>query len=167
MKNQHWGMLLGLLWAGMASAQTLVLSVPGSGRVAEVMVSPGQQVRAGTLLIQLDARAANALLAQRQAERDALREEQAEAQRELDRAEELFERTVLSVTDLQLARSAFAKVDAQYRAAEAAALRAEAELEDLRINAPADGIVKSVLVARGQVVVNRCQVTPMLEFEVR
>jgi RND family efflux transporter MFP subunit len=167
MKNQHWGMLLGLLWAGMASAQTLVLSVPGSGRVAEVMVSPGQQVRAGTLLIQLDARAANALLAQRQAERDALREEQAEAQRELDRAEELFERTVLSVTDLQLARSAFAKVDAQYRAAEAAALRAEAELEDLRINAPTDGIVKSVLVARGQVVVNRCQVTPMLEFEVR
>ena len=167
MKNQHWGILLGLLWAGMASAQTLVLSVPGSGRVAEVMVSPGQQVRAGTLLIQLDARAANALLAQRQAERDALREEQAEAQRELDRAEELFERTVLSVTDLQLARSAFAKVDAQYRAAEAAALRAEAELEDLRINAPADGIVKSVLVARGQVVVNRCQVTPMLEFEVR
>jgi RND family efflux transporter MFP subunit len=167
MKNQHWGMLLGLLWAGMASAQTLVLSVPGSGRVAEVMVSPGQQVRAGTLLIRLDARAANALLAQRQAERDALREEQAEAQRELDRAEELFERTVLSVTDLQLARSAFAKVDAQYRAAEAAALRAEAELEDLRINAPADGIVKSVLVARGQVVVNRCQVTPMLEFEVR
>ncbi len=155
MKNQHWGMLLGLLWAGMASAQTLVLSVPGSGRVAEVMVSPGQQVRAGTLLIQLDARAANALLAQRQAER------------ELDRAEELFERTVLSVTDLQLARSAFAKVDAQYRAAEAAALRAEAELEDLRINAPTDGIVKSVLVARGQVVVNRCQVTPMLEFEVR
>ena len=167
MKNQHWGMLLGLLWAGMASAQTLVLSVPGSGRVAEVMVSPGQQVRAGTLLIQLDARAANALLAQRQAERDALREEQAEAQRELDRAEELFERTVLSVTDLQLARSAFAKVDAQYRAAEAAALRAVAELEDLRINAPTDGIVKSVLVARGQVVVNRCQVTPMLEFEVR
>jgi RND family efflux transporter MFP subunit len=167
MKNQHWGMLLGLLWAGMASAQTLVLSVPGSGRVAEVMVSPGQQVRAGTLLIRLDARAANALLAQRQAERDALREEQAEAQRELDRAEELFERTVLSVTDLQLARSAFAKVDAQYRAAEAAALRAEAELEDLRINAPTDGIVKSVLVARGQVVVNRCQVTPMLEFEVR
>lgn len=167
MKNQHWGMLLGLLWAGMASAQTLVLSVPGSGRVAEVMVSPGQQVRAGTLLIQLDARAANALLVQRQAERDGLREQQAEAQRELDRAEELFERTVLSVTDLQLARSAFAKVDAQFRAAEAAALRAEAELEDLRINAPTDGIVKSVLVARGQVVVNRCQVTPMLEFEVR
>ena len=167
MKNQRWGLLLGLLWAGMASAQTLMLSVPGSGRVAEVAVSPGQQVSAGALLIQLDARAANALLAQRQAERDALREEQAEAQRELDRAEELFERTVLSVTDLQLARSAFAKVDAQYRAAEAAVLRAEAELEDLRVHAPADGIVKSVLVAPGQVVVNRCQVTPMLEFEVR
>jgi RND family efflux transporter MFP subunit len=167
MKNQRWGLLLGLLWAGMASAQTLMLSVPGSGRVAEVTVNPGQQVRAGALLIQLDARAANALLAQRQAERDALREEQAEAQRELDRAEELFERTVLSVTDLQLARSAFAKVDAQYRAAEAAALRAEAELEDLRIHAPADGVVKSVLVAPGQVVVNRCQVTPMLEFDLR
>jgi RND family efflux transporter MFP subunit len=158
---------LGLFWAGMASAQTLMLSVPGSGRVAEVAVSAGQEVRAGALLIQLDARAANALLVQRQAERDALREEQAEVQRELDRAEELFERTVLSVTDLQLARSAFAKVDAQYRAAEAAALRAEAELEDLRINAPGDGVVKSVLVAPGQVVVNRCQVTPMLEFEVR
>lgn len=167
MKNQRWGLLLGLLWAGMASAQTLMLSVPGSGRVAEVAVSTGQEVRAGALLIQLDARAANALLAQRQAERDALREEQAEAQRELDRAEELFERTVLSVTDLQLARSAFAKVDAQYRAAEAAALRAEAELEDLRMSAPADGIVRSVLVAPGQVVVNRCQVTPMLEFDLR
>ena len=167
MKNQRCGLLLGLFWAGMASAQTLMLSVPGSGRVAEVAVSAGQEVRAGALLIQLDARAANALLAQRQAERDALREEQAEVQRELDRAEELFERTVLSVTDLQLARSAFAKVDAQYRAAEAAALRAEAELEDLRINAPGDGVVKSVLVAPGQVVVNRCQVTPMLEFEVR
>jgi RND family efflux transporter MFP subunit len=167
MKNQRWGLLLGLLWAGMASAQTLMLSVPGSGRVAEVAVNPGQEVRAGALLIQLDARAANALLAQRQAARDALREEQAEAQRELDRAEELFERTVLSVTDLQLARSAFAKVDAQYRAAEAAALRAEAELEDLRIHAPADGVVKSVLVAPGQVVVNRCQVTPMLEFDLR
>jgi RND family efflux transporter MFP subunit len=167
MKNQRCGRLLGLFWAGMASAQTLMLSVPGSGRVAEVAVSAGQEVRAGALLIQLDARAANALLVQRQAERDALREEQAEVQRELDRAEELFERTVLSVTDLQLARSAFAKVDAQYRAAEAAALRAEAELEDLRINAPGDGVVKSVLVAPGQVVVNRCQVTPMLEFEVR
>ncbi len=167
MKNQRWGLLLGLLWTGMASAQTLILSVPGSGRVAEVAVSPGQQVRAGTLLIQLDARAANALLAQKRAERDALRAEQTEAQRELDRAEELFERTVLSVTDLQLARSAFAKVNAQYGAGEAAVLRAEAELEDLRINAPADGVVKSVLVAPGQVVVNRCQVTPMLEFDPR
>ena len=167
MNTQSWGMLLGLLWSGMVSAQSIMLSVPGSGRVAEVAVSAGQQVSAGTLMIQLDTRAENALLAQKQAESDALREEQAEAQRELDRAEELFERTVLSVTDLQLARTMFAKVDAQYRAAEAAGLRAQAELDDLRMTAPADGVVKAVLVMPGQVVVNRCQATPMLEFDLR
>ncbi len=71
------------------------------------------------------------------------------------------------MTDLQAARSAFAKLDALFRAAEAAVLRAEAALEDLHMTAPADGVVKAVLVAPGQVIVNRCEVTPMLEFEAR
>ncbi len=57
------GLLLAALWSGMASAQAMILSVPGSGRIAEVAVSAGQQVAAGALLIRLDTRAAEAALA--------------------------------------------------------------------------------------------------------
>ncbi len=136
-----------LQWAGRVE-----LAVPVSGVVRRVPVQPGQTVKRGAVLLELDLRgfraareAARARLAGREADL-------AEARRERERAEELYERTVLSDHELRLARIAHTQAKAAVAEARAALTRAELELEYATLRAPFDAVVLERRAAPGQVV---------------
>jgi RND family efflux transporter MFP subunit len=144
-------------WANRAS-----LSVPVDGLVTQMKVRPGDSVEAGAELVLLDARVAQAHVAQA---RSAVRKYQllrAEAQREWDRAKELYDRTVLSQHELQVAEIDFANADADYRAARSAQVASEVGLELHTVKAPFAARVLAVHAAPGQAVIGSQQVQPLV-----
>lgn len=96
-----------------------------AGRVTEVPVASGQEVAQGDLLLQLDDRAARAALAEAEATLD-------ETRQEYDRYRQLQDSNAAADARLEQARGDF-------RRAEASALMAEADLDDLSIAAPFAG----------------------------
>jgi len=143
-------------------SQRAVLSTPVSGVIGAVPVRPGQQVAAGQLLLSLDPRPFRNALADAEAQVNKHRLHRDEARRELERTRELYERTVISVHDLQLAEIAFAAAQSDHASAEAALAEAQLQLEYSRLQAPFAGIVLAVPVTTGMTVVNTQQATPLV-----
>jgi RND family efflux transporter MFP subunit len=142
--------------------QRVVLSTPASGLVTAVPAASGERVSKGQLLVQLDTRPFES--AQREAEAQAHKHKlnRDEAERELQRTRELYERTVISVHDLQVQEIAFASAEADYASARAVLDAARLHLEYASIRAPFAGLVLEVAVAPGQTVINNQQATPMI-----
>ena len=145
-------------------AETSTLSTPLSGRIGAIRVDVGDRVKKNALLAALDARPFQAEIRRAKAELARLEGALKIAERERRHAEELYDRTVLSTTALE---------DAQVREEEAAAAvaRASAELELARLDleysqlrAPFAGIITARHIHPGEVVSNRCEITPMLEI---
>lgn len=142
--------------------QKAALSVPVSGVVEAINVVQGQRVAKGAVLLSLDKRpfqyrlqSARSRMAQFAPGRD-------EARNELQRAEELYERTVLSQVELDQAKIDFAEKDARYQEAGADVDQAELDLEYAELKAPFDLIVLKSHVVVGQTVINRLQATPLV-----
>ncbi len=166
-----WGLLL-LGLAQSASAlevegelrwlRRVELGLPLSGVVAEVSVQPGQRVAEGELLLKLDARLQQAQL--RRAEARNAREQLAmeEAERELERAEELYARTLLSDHDLQVARLAHAEAKAARQDASSALSEARVQLDYTRLKAPFDALVLERRVEPGESVNSELGSQPLL-----
>ena len=129
------------------------LSTPASGIVRELAVAPGQRVEADALLGQLD---------DRRAQVTRLKLTLEEAEREYERAMELYERTVISERDRQLAEIALSVARAEHAAATAELTRARVDLEDTRLTAPFAGVVVGVHVTPGETNSNDQAVTPMV-----
>jgi RND family efflux transporter MFP subunit len=104
-----------------------VIEAKVSGRIEQVAVAPGQQVQAGELLAQLDAREIQAKLDQAVAARD-------QAVRELERARTLLEQKIT-------ARAEFDTVEARERIAAGAVAETQTALGYTRIVAPFDGVI--------------------------
>jgi len=138
------------------------LGTPVSGVVAEVPVAVGDRVTAGQELVRLDPRRFEADLARAKAELKRQELARKEARQELDRAEELYARTVISAHDLEQARIDFASVDASLAAARAAATQAQVDYDDSVVRAPMDGVVVRRRVDPGQTVVSRLQSQPLV-----
>lgn len=138
-------------------ARRVELTTPVSGKIAEVLAQPNEHVRKNQSLLRLDARGFQAQVDQAKAGLDKAKPAREEAQRELDRAHELYDRTVLSNHELELARIAFARADAEYRSAQAALKQAQLDLEYSVIRAPFDGIVVQRNAEAGQTVVAQLQ----------
>lgn len=143
-------------------SQRVELTTPVSGKVLEVKVNEGSLVRQGDALLALDSRAFRAHIRQAEGELVRAREKQSEARRELERGKELFERTVISIHDLQLIKIDFASAEAKLREAEAKLSLARLDLEYSTLRAPFNGRVILRNVEPGQVVVTRLQTTPLL-----
>lgn len=148
-------------------AERVTLSVPVSGVVEQVLVQPGAAVAARQTLLVLDTREAKAHLAKANSALKYLDLQRAEAEREWDRARELFDRTVLSERELQLAEISLAHADAEYQAAQAAQVDATVTLEVHTLKAPFAAWVSAVPVATGQAVINSQQATPLLTLVAR
>lgn len=164
--------LAGLLMSGPLAAQDLsavtgwnnrvTLSTVASGMVAKVNVASGDVVERGALLLELDQRKIQAKLAAAVARREAAAQLNSEARRELDRALELYEQTLLSDHERKLAEIDLAKADAALREAEVRLTEVRLQREYSRLTAPFNGLVVEVHVQPGQAVVNRQQPMPLV-----
>lgn len=148
-------------------ADRVEVSVPVSGRVVQVDVRPGDSLAAGQALLQFDTRIARARAAEARAAVKRRDLQRAEARREWERAQELFDRTVLSVRELQLAEIGHNAAEADYQAARAALVAAEVELEYLQPVAPFAARVLAVHVAPGQAVVSADRAQPLVTLAAR
>ena len=123
---------------------------------------PGQSVGKGDELVSLDPRGFSAEVDRRKAAHRHARAMLAEAQREDERAIELYERTVLSDFERNQALIGLQSARAAAQAARADLVKAELDLERSVIRAPFDGRVLSVTVAPGQTIVSEWQSRPLV-----
>lgn len=138
--------------ARVATLSRVEIGSTVTGRVAQVQVREGAQVRRGEVLIRLEtdelrAAEAQAVASERQAEATL----QA-ARATLVRADQLVKQNFYSAAQLDEARRAVDVAQAQQGAARAALGAARARLEQARIEAPADARVLARTVEPGQIV---------------
>jgi RND family efflux transporter MFP subunit len=168
-----WPLLLVLLWCAGASALELSAvtdwvrrlelgTVLPTAVVTEVRVRQGQQVSEGDTLVVLDDRLQKARVAEAAAVLEEARHDRDEGQRELERALDLYERTVLSQHELQVAQIAAARGEAAYQRASAALTEARLALEYTRLKAPFDALVLDVAARPGLRMVNGLRTQPLV-----
>ena len=154
--------LPGTLWGTSLQAEDLqaridwgqrhVLSAPVTGVVREIAARPGDRVDSGDVLITLDLRRLNADIRAAEAELDRLRLELGEAEREVARAEELYDRTLVPIREVELARIQRAMAASRLARAQADLDRARIDLDDSRVRAPAPSRVIGIGVTVGEAV---------------
>ena len=152
--------LVGLSLGGASpawAADKLELTTRVSGVVAEVRVKPGQRVKKGALLLRLDKTVLQARLDESVAEHAQALADEADARRELERAQELFNRTVSSTSELEAATLRHARAQASLNAASARRTIAQKNLNDAELRAPFDGVVSALPGGPGTVVTADCQ----------
>ena len=134
------------LWAADIQAtlqwsQRVELSTPVSGVVQAVNVEVGDLVKKGQVLLSLDSTAYLAKVAESQSEITRLNAEAEEDKRDLVRVQELYERTVVSTTDLDQAKLRLVKSQSALSEARARLRQNQKALDDASIRAPFDAVV--------------------------
>lgn len=142
--------------------QRVELGTPVSGVVGEVAVHRGESVEKGDLLLALDARLFQAHVEQAEAAAQEAEQLKAEADRELKRAKELHDRTLLSDRERTLAEIEAARAAAVLRKSQAELAQAKLELEYSQVRAPFAGVVVDVRAHAGETVVSDLQSTPLV-----
>jgi RND family efflux transporter MFP subunit len=132
----------------VAAKMRAVVEAKVNGRVEKLLVSPGQSVKAGELLAELEAKEIRARLEQAMPVREQTR-------RDLDRYEELRRKQAVPQQDYDAAESRF-------RVASAAVQEAETMLGYARVTAPFDGVVTRKLAEVGD---QLAPGKPLLEME--
>lgn len=117
------------------ATQQATLAAQVSGRVMDLRVDAGSRIKAGQLLLQLDAREATAA--------------QAAANAQLQQARAAVERSRQLRTQGFISQAALDLAEASFSAASAAASQASSSSSHSQIRAPFDGIVKRRLVELG------------------
>jgi RND family efflux transporter MFP subunit len=134
------------LWAADMPAtlqwsQRVELSTPVSGVIQAVNVEVGDLVKKGQVLLSLDSTTYRARVAENQSAITRLDAETEEAKRELDRVQELHERTVVATAELDQAKLRMVKSQSMLAEARARLRQNQKALEDASLRAPFDAIV--------------------------
>ncbi len=143
-------------------SQRVELSPRVSGIVREVGVNAGDGVRKGQSLLTLDAAPYQARVAESRAAVARFAGEMAEARRDLGRTQELYDRTVISTSELDQARLRQSRAQAQLDGAQARLVRERQDLTDSALRAPFDAVVVARLAEPGQNVAVGLQPQPLL-----
>lgn len=154
--------LAGELDAVIYWQRSVPLSTPVSGVIIKVDAQPGERVKKGQALFQLDDRARTAKVEALKAQLKRAENNRDESQRELERTQELFDRTLIAEHELQVAKIQADDGIAQYQTAKANLVRAEIELEHSVIRAPFDAWVTQRNVEVGQTIVSELQAEPLM-----
>jgi RND family efflux transporter MFP subunit len=131
-----------------ATRQTVV-AAQVSGAVVALQVRSGDTVRAGQVLMRLDARPAQQLAAAGAAQARAARAAMDAATREFERQQQLFAQGYISQAALDRADAQFKVAQAQASAQGANAAAAQTQTDLYAVKAPYDGVVAQVSVVLG------------------
>jgi RND family efflux transporter MFP subunit len=134
------------------------LSTQVNGQVQKVYARPGKIVAKGEVLVQLDPRGFKADLKYAKAKLKNMDEQTREAKRELDRQADMYERSMLSDRDLQVAKNNLTASQALYYQAQSDLTKAKLNLEYSAIRAPFNAAVIRTIAVKGQVVAS--QISP-------
>lgn len=175
MKKWAWA---GLLWAVTAAASAVVsaadfpatlqwsqrveLSPRISGIVREVLVNVSDHVKKGQPLLALDAAPYQARVAESRANVARFMDEVADAKRDLGRTQELYDRTIISTTELDQAKLHQSRAKTQLDAAQAHLAQDRQDQVDSVLRAPFDAVVVARMVEPGQYVAVGLQAQPLL-----
>ncbi|MHA6689760.1 efflux RND transporter periplasmic adaptor subunit [Devosia sp. A449] len=138
----------GTLVPGRVSA----VASQASGRVLSVAVRPGDTVKAGDILAEIDRATLELQLNQQRATADATRAQLLSSQQQLERTQELARQGLASPSTLEQARSGTAALEANLVALESAVQGAEIALNNASVPAPFDGIISERSVEPGQTI---------------
>ena len=136
--------------ASLNWARRVEIGFAVSGTVSKVNVSSGSIVKKGDALVELDARIFDARKSEARATFNSKNEDLIEANRELDRAMELFDRTVLSEHDLQMAKNGKTRATAEYKQAQTALVKANVDKDNSVLKAPYNAVVIRTMSEVGQ-----------------
>lgn len=143
-------------------SQRVALSMPVSGVVRAVHTDVGERVKKGQVLLTLDAAAYQSGVAESQAELARHKEEEQDAKRNLDRVQELYNRTVISTSELEQAQTRLVRAKAGLNEAQARLTRTQKSLGDATLRAPFDALVIARTVEPGQTVASQFQPQTLL-----
>ena len=136
----------------LVPGQQSEVSAQASGRVIAVLKRPGDAVREGDVLAQIDRATLELQLSQQQATAEATRAQLVSSQQQLDRTEELARQGLASPSTLEQARSATAALSANLAALETAVESAELALNNATVKSPLTGTISSRSVEPGQTI---------------
>lgn len=136
----------------LVPAQQAVVAAQAGGQVLSVAVRPGDSVKEGQVLVEIDQANLALQLAQQRATADATRAQLVSSRQQLERTEELARQGLTSPSALEQARSATAALEANMTALESAVSVAELALSNATVRAPIDGIVSDRSVEAGQTI---------------
>jgi len=146
-----------LEWSGI-----YVVNFPLDGGVTNVYVRPGDRVGKGTKLVELNPAPLDIRISQYEAEVAAGKPVLADAKREFEHAQSLYEQTVLSDVELQRARHAYEKASAELSASRARLRYAQWQRDMASVAAPWDARVVERSVEPGQMLVAEQRSKPLL-----
>ena len=134
------------------AAQEIVITVDFSERVKAVHVEEGQRVEAGQVLIELDRKKQELLLAQFRTARKQAQATLTNAKTSLKRQKTLYAKRNIPLSKLEEAQLALKTARARYEEAQAAVQLGQRDLADRRITSPAGGQIVKRSVEPGETV---------------
>jgi len=138
------------------------MRVLADGVVKKVSVKVGQLVKKGTVLLTMDQREAKAILLKTKAAVARSKVTLSDANDELTRANELYDRGLIAEEELKDAKIKMAAAKAENEAAHAAQKLAEVALERTTLRAPMNGIIVAKNTYDGGVVYKTLQKKPLI-----
>ncbi|MEM7358997.1 MAG: efflux RND transporter periplasmic adaptor subunit [Pseudomonadota bacterium] len=134
------------------SAETALLRFQVGGRVEKKLVSLGQQVKAGDSLAVLYNPEIEPLAQQAKENFDRLSAEQAQASRDFERLESLYEQQAVTTQEWENGKTRLTAATKAVSAAKSALARSERVASELSLTAPFAGAVTEILTDVGEVV---------------
>lgn len=116
-----------------------LMAFPVTGVVQSLHAQPGEAVKKGQLLARMDATPFIAKVKKYKANIARIKPLLADAHRELEQAQELFDQTVLSVVELQKIEGIYQRLQAEDQVARAELALAQWRVNKTQLNAPNDG----------------------------
>lgn len=134
------------------AVRNTVISAQISGAIVQLPVKAGDVVKAGQLLVRMDARAAQQEFTASKAQVDAAKANLAVAEKDYERQKLLFEKNYISQAQMDRALAQFKSASAQANAQIAQAGAVQTQSGFYAINAPYHGIVSEMPSAVGEMV---------------
>ena len=123
-----------------------------NGFIEEVFFQGGEQVTVGQQLFKIEDDQYQASLQSAQAQLSGAQAQRAEAERSLNRAQELIDSGTIPQAQLDQARAAFESARASELQAEASVRQAQLNLDYTSIEAPIDGVISEAMITKGNFV---------------